>query len=256
MGSNLEMRETVRCNYRDLFDVYINPLHLDNSGLFLGGGHYEPHIEEYFTARVKDKRVLDIGSNIGLYTLLALRFGAKEVFSVDPNASDHHLLSLSLGCNGFIGRSRPVIAAASDSNRVVAFNNPVESSNGEINPQGNLLVSAVRLDEFSDYFGWIDVVIIDVEGHEEHAFSGAEMIMRQRPIVFTEFYPRLLTSQQTDPEYYLQRWFKNGYTVSVLDKQTRLAVLCETSAAVMRMLQKQVEIEGEHTAYLDLLCEP
>ena len=95
----------VLCNYNGMFNIYCNPEETDIAPIFIGKSPYEPHVVKYFAPMVKRKRVLDIGSNIGFYTLLALHSGATEAFAVDPNPHNHHLLSLSLASGPFVGIS-------------------------------------------------------------------------------------------------------------------------------------------------------
>ena len=236
------------------FKMAVRPDDNEHQHFYIGNRPYEPHVAAHFTEYARGKNVLDIGASIGYYTLLALQNGAKKVVAVEPTGYLVVMLVKSLDANaGFRERCRVINVAASDYTQRKRFNQlEALTSNGEIHPEGNTSVEAARLDIYAYTIGKIDVIKIDVEGHEERAMLGMSMILANNPTIFTEFYPRLLKFQGTLAEDYLRRLFKNR-KVWVLDKWTHKKVRCETPNDVMEIHEAACKQEGAELAYLDLL---
>jgi FkbM family methyltransferase len=237
------------------FRIVVRPTDEEHNHFFVSNRVYEPHVTEHFKAMVPGKRVLDIGANVGYYTLLALHCGASWAVAVEPTYYLVDMLKNSLKANpGFFEKALQIRGAASDRfGKATRFNQlDTITSNGELHVEGNTTVSTHCLGAYAEAIGKIDVIKIDVEGHEERAMQGMPGILANNPAIFTEFYPRLLRFQGSTPEDYLKRLFDNR-SVWVLDKWTHKKVRCETPKDVMAKYEFACQTEGEHLAYLDLL---
>ena len=68
------------------------------------------HVDESI---LKNKHVIDIGANIGVFGLLAACMGASKVTCVEPIASIHHILSQNISCAHFHDVIQPIQAVVS-----------------------------------------------------------------------------------------------------------------------------------------------
>jgi hypothetical protein len=67
----------------------------------------------------------------------------------------------------------------------------------------------------------VDVVKIDIEGHEPFAIQGMmQLLKKNRPIIFAEFAPHnLKILGKTEPKEFLHLLTDLGYTINLIDRQ-------------------------------------
>ncbi|MCB9828367.1 MAG: FkbM family methyltransferase [Planctomycetes bacterium] len=135
-------------------------------------------------------RALDVGANIGYWTLL-LRSAVGDdgyVVAYEPSPENLPELRLNVGANALTNvRVRPVAVGAGHG--TVSFRSGI---NGGVSTDGSGMYQCpiVPLDEISDER--IDFIKIDVEGFEGAVLEGAlGLIRRHRPILWIEYHPRL-----------------------------------------------------------------
>jgi FkbM family methyltransferase len=193
------------------FKIYVR---LDDMavGAWIMAKHgYETHVTEVMCPFLKPGVVfVDIGANIGYYTLLAAsRIGQEgKVIAFEPSDNNCVLLRRSLRANGFDNVELYPHAVA-DVERTVGLD--MDFSNGQISLGDPLTstyqVQAVTLDEFLKDEPRIDIIKMDIEGAEWLALQGMhQLIQRHRPAIFTEFHPVALeTVSGITPELYLSQ---------------------------------------------------
>ncbi|HWA39925.1 MAG TPA: FkbM family methyltransferase [Burkholderiales bacterium] len=137
-------------------------------------------------------RALDIGANLGLYTLAMARAvgpsGRVAAFEPGPGAADY--LSRSLHLNGFDQVSL-LRTAVSNRRGVAAFELGEQPELAALASTGEaaLRVPTARLDDLVREHGVedADFVKMDVEGHEAEVVEGGERFFRTRsPLVMLE----------------------------------------------------------------------
>ncbi|HEX4127232.1 MAG TPA: FkbM family methyltransferase [Acidimicrobiales bacterium] len=188
-------------------------------------GEYEVHLsavfEKYCTTGMT---VIDVGANIGYYSLLASRLvgPSGRVIALEPNSENCRLLLSSLRLNDITNVQ--LLPVAADTSTGWAYYSTHVGSNGGLIEGGELLsrpgtvVPTFRLDELVD--GRVDLLKMDVEGAEGRVVRGATRIIeRDRPIVTSELKDEMLrrVSDGTVAEY-LGYFEKLGYSVSLLEK--------------------------------------
>lgn len=158
---------------------------------------HEPHVTALMRRVLKPGMVfVDIGANIGYFTLLARSVVGPtgRVYAFEPSARNCALLHLSLGANSF-DDVELFPFARSDAARLYVYD--AQASNGIImrfegNPgslSNRTLIRSVVLDQTLQPKR-CDVLKIDVEGAEELALKGGiHTIRNRRPVVFSEFSP-------------------------------------------------------------------
>jgi FkbM family methyltransferase len=162
----------------------------------------EPEFFSRFRACVRPGScVLDVGANIGVYSLLAARWvGARgHVHAFEPAPESLAALKDHIQLNGMGGRITAVGAAVSDHRGFQPFY--AASYNGEntLNPAFGRRVPAAAcvqvpvttLDHFCEEQAIAPTVIkIDVEGYEFHVIRGSVKTIKScRPTLLVELHP-------------------------------------------------------------------
>lgn len=220
---------------------------------------YEPHVTAVLQRELKPDSVLvDIGANMGWFTLLAASLTPHgKVIAIEPNWANVQLVYRSLLQNEFRHVTLYPCAVTADptllelqhtrSNGRVAT--PTEVSQWVEYSQG------IRLDDLLAAEPKIDVIKMDIEGHEPIALKGMQNILRQHhPILLTEFHPHAIqTNANADPSDYLDALLGLGYELSVIEPagQTRPMPDATAIMAYWRDINHQMGT-GEAT-HLDLM---
>jgi FkbM family methyltransferase len=242
----------------DGFSIFVMPN--DYIGrLIMDTKTHEPNVTGLVKNILKEGDVfLDIGANIGYFTLLAssLVKNSGKVIVVEPNPQNLQLIYSSLLENR-VSSVAIYPYAASDKAAILRFVT-VGSNGGVVNAhltsqQHTLLVPAVVLDEVLKNEIKIDLVKIDVEAHEPAVIRGMEqLIKRLRPKIITEFHPWAMEINNLEPPVaYLNQIFALGYRVSIIELSGKLLdVSCaEDILSYWRSLH-------EETIHLDLFAQP
>jgi len=147
--------------------------------------------------------VFDVGANTGVYTMAALAVApAACVHAFEPVAHIARALATNVASNGLLGQVSINECAVSDEIGTVALHIPDEtwgnatmSAAGFRGLRGHVEhVQAVTLDTYAVERGIdrIDLLKIDVEGHEDAVLRGARCILAEhRPAVLCECLPEL-----------------------------------------------------------------
>ena len=142
--------------------------------------------------------VVDVGANLGYYSLLASRLvgPSGRVVALEPNSENCRLLLSSLRLNG--STNVELLPVAADVATGWAYYSTHVGSNGGLIDGNDLLahpgvvVPTFRLDEL--VYERVDFLKMDVEGAEGRVVRGATRIIeRDRPIVTTELKDEMLT---------------------------------------------------------------
>jgi len=153
---------------------------------------------------------IDIGANIGFFSILANNAGFKQTLSFEPNPFVYSLLKKNLNLNNV--RSKAFKLAISD--QIKKFNlQPEKFHTGATRisaKKGSGRVQATTLDSFlknkSVAFDDVSFIKIDIEGHEKKALSGMTDTLEKSKVgtrLFVEIW-----SQNDIPETIYQSGFK------------------------------------------------
>lgn len=127
--------------------------------------------------------VLDIGANIGIYTLLAAKRGAK-VFAIEADPENARALRRHVEINGFVDRVSVFEMAATDRSQPVTLYRSPRNSGGSTlfgSKQGlaEVRVKSCTIDSLN--LPPIDVCKMDIEGAEALALRGMGDILTRSP---------------------------------------------------------------------------
>lgn len=190
-------------------------------------GEYEPETTKTFKSLIKKGDVVvDVGANIGYYTLLSARaVGNKgKVFSFEPDLMNYSLLEKNVEINGYKNIVL-VKKAVSDKNSIERFyiNSPNTNSLifSEDQSEKSINVETIKLD---DYFNdnkikIIKLVKLDIEGAEALALNGMKKLIRENKIIsiITEYNPLFLRKQNINPNTFIKEIIDSGFEIKVIE---------------------------------------
>jgi FkbM family methyltransferase len=175
-------------------------------------GRWEPQYTALFSRLVRPgDTVLDLGANIGVYTLLAARLVGPtgRVHAFEPNPRLAQLVNLSIRMNGFAPWAQMHRVAASDRTGIarlfftdsysgggsLAGTEEQRDATGETKHAVDCRL--VPIDTLlADPAMKVDVIKMDVEGHEGPALRGMRALLARSPDVriMMEFGPQMMSS--------------------------------------------------------------
>lgn len=214
----------------DMAIVHGNKMFLDiNDDLKLStDGMHERFETSLFKKFVKKGgTVLDIGADIGYYTLLTGKLVGEngKVFAFEPDPSDFNLLKKNIAVNGYKNIT-PVNKAVSNRSGKAQFSLTISSiGNVYTDIEEKLItVDTITLDEFfKDYSGKIDLIKMDIEGAEGKALQGMFNLLKKNEniIIITEYHPRHLKRLGTKPENYLDMLEEHGFVIHHINEDKK-----------------------------------
>lgn len=152
-------------------------------------GSYEAAKQRRFAESVsRGDVVLDLGANVGFYTLLASRLVGSHglVIAMEPLPYNVRILYAHLGLNG-VSNVAVLPYAAAETDGDMDFDPGNNNSMGRLREGGSIRVRAIRLDDVftGDHVPTPTVVKMDIEGAEAAALAGGERFFREaRPKIF------------------------------------------------------------------------
>ncbi len=211
----------------DGFDIFVRIHDQDIGRAIKTNLVYEPHVSSVMRELVgSDDVVVDVGANVGWFTLLAASLVGEKgrVHAVEANAKNVALLHRSVRRNGFGDQVQIHPLAASDRPDTLVLA-PQAGSNGIVDDRDWFasqfdvqLVHALALDDLLGTLDRLDLVKMDIEGGEYRALLGfRQLLERFRPDVLTEYSPALLQEvSKVDPSELLRFWDELGYRARLL----------------------------------------
>jgi FkbM family methyltransferase len=140
--------------------------------------------------------VLDVGSNTGVYALTAKAVNpTATVVAFEPNPPTFERLVANVELNKFDIVTSDFAVSNQNGNAVFYAHTAeqlasLESTDGQVSENGKqITVKTTRLDDFADSHGLtkVDLIKIDIEGHEPMAFDGAQRTLAaSRPALLVE----------------------------------------------------------------------
>jgi FkbM family methyltransferase len=217
---NLESKKLVELSN---YGIYVLPDDYIGYGI-LTNRDYEPHVSRTIKSNLNSgDTFLDLGANIGYFTLLAASIVGKDgnVIAFEPNAQNQQLLFSSIDHNNF-KNVKVCPFGASDTVRIQKFTN-VGSNSGVVplhSPDQTFYFYSqmVPADDLLFQEKRVDLIKMDVESHEPFALKGmVRTIQKFRPKIITEFHPWALKLNNTEPPIdFLYQLKKLNYDLSVI----------------------------------------
>jgi FkbM family methyltransferase len=193
---------------------------------------YEPNVTAVFLDRLRPAmHVLDIGANIGWYTMLAASLvgSTGSVTAIEPNPDSAKLLEASRRANSFDNVIVLQVAAGREQGLLVLHGSYSDAMTSAAPDDVTALTNATtvpsfKVDDLIPKNKNIDLVKVDVQGAEYSALLGAsELIRRCHPTIVSEFSPTMMPGMSgVDGRQYLRFLLDFGYRVSVIESDGTL----------------------------------
>jgi len=186
-------------------------------GVKMAVGEYEPQSVELIKKYCKKGMYcLDIGAQTGFYSLIFASIVKEQgkVFSFEPLESSYKLLLKNIKENHYENIVFPYNLACSDhegSLKASKLANMIVI--GESNTGEEINIKSIRIDDIINKK--IDLVKIDVEGHEPAVIKGMKgCLLKYKPIIFSEINDYWLSKcSNYDAENYIKLLNSIGYDV-------------------------------------------
>jgi len=196
-------------------------------------GTYEQYETALFRRLVCEGMVVvDVGANIGYYTLLAAQLvGAQgRVFAFEPDPYNYGMLCKNIELNKYRNVVPVEKAVFAESGKRQLFldkrnlgGHSLSAAN--VGEGGVLMVEATSLDDYFENSNCkIDVVKIDVQGSELDVLEGMrKTIDRCGSLkIITEFWPVGLRNCGHDPRAFLERLIELGFRLYLVGERVEL----------------------------------
>jgi FkbM family methyltransferase len=221
-------------------------------------GIYEP-IETDLVKKVikKGSNVLDIGANIGYYTLIFANLCGKhgKVYAFEPEPENFLILKKNIELNGY--------------HNVILINKAVSNKTGKTklylseyhhtahtiyNSNDNrpyIEIETITLDDFFINFKErIDLVKMDVEGSEPGIIEGMSSLLQNNADIkiISEYFPNAIMKYGKEPEEYLKIFENKGFELHNINDSTN-----KVEPTDIKTLLKLYNQENEY-ARTNLFC--
>jgi len=159
---------------------------------------------------------VDVGANVGIFTLEFAGLGFGEVHAFEPVPDTFSRLVDNVTANGLSNGVRANCVALGDCEGTIRMRHDSRSpATSFACKDGDLEVACTTLDRYAKETGLerIDLLKIDVEGYEAHVLRGASVLLRERRIgvIILEWAPALLRRAGSSAEVLHSILGGNGY---------------------------------------------
>ena len=194
----------------------------------LGSANWEDYAGELFSKALSPgSNVLDLGANIGYYSLLAAKAGAT-VQAFEPDPRNIYYLLRNVRCNKLNHRIRVVQKAVTDQIGTISFyphESLLESSLFQVLAPGEpMTVECTTVDASVDERLVVDLIKIDVEGAELNVLRGMDQTVARASKnlkMFIECYPAGLQAADASPAMLLDWLDAHGLKPMAIDEKNR-----------------------------------
>lgn len=200
----------------------------------------------------KDMVVLDIGANIGYYTLQFADWVGQEgkIFAFEPDPNNYSLLVKNIQANN-IQNVIPVQKAVADQTQQIQLYRCEDHSGDHriydsLDGRQSVNVEAIALDDFFSENERVDFIKMDIQGAEYSALAGMERLIQQQNTlkILCEFSPNLLKLAGISENHFLQRITDYGLQLHFINEQ-RKELVAVTSTELQQLCRQHL--------YLNLL---
>jgi FkbM family methyltransferase len=264
------------------FKMVLDKTDVDISRQIKESGWYE---DEKFESQIFSEQlkqgmiVLDLGGNIGFYTILARNIVGKQgkVITFEPFPRNANLIRSSIKENSF-DNVTVVEAAVSDRiGKTILYLSPdacsehsLQNLNFKYNNdsvQKNIQVNIITVDDYLTKNGSgnfkVDFIKMDIEGSENRAIKGMKKVLEENKHMnlMTEFWPNGFKVDGSESLDFLEVIESYGFEINHLDNLTK-SVYPVTSKSMMEIVEersnnipKENKVMQDWGWYTNLLCK-
>ena len=229
---------------------------VDSIGVSASGVHEAFETELVKRLVKKGDVVLDIGANIGYYTLIFAKYVEKEgrVFAFEPNPDNFELLKKNVKINGY---KNVVMVNKAVSNKTgkwklyLSVYNKGDNRIFDVNDGRRFIeIETIRLDDyFKNYDREIDFIKMDVQGAEGGVIQGMPNLLQKSKNlkIISEFCPTLFEFFGVDSEDYLNLLLNNEFKLYLINDIKRKTELINVNEWIEKKIFNTFN-------YTNLLC--
>jgi len=221
-----------------LIDVQGTKMYVDwavDSTLLVFGRFSEIYETELFEKSIKpDSIVMDIGANVGWYTLRAARLAVKgRIYAFEPEPKGYALLLRNIDINGFTNVVPVQKAVSNKVGKIKLFvggrwgGNSISDKNAP-RLSGSIEVETTTLNNFCETVAKdnrVDVIKMDAEGAEGLIVEEGKRILQNNNLkIFMGLHPNTLECVGTDLEKLLEKLLELGFRISLIDEKRQRLV--------------------------------
>lgn len=245
----------------DGFQIAVDPEDVATGRTVFTTKSYESNITSVVISLLTEDAVfLDIGANIGWFTLLAARIAKKgKVIAVEANPRNIQLIFRGIAENAF---TNCVVYPLAATQNPVVLEMHSTNSNGFVSALGQgrdgvTRVQGMPLDDVLACESRLDLVKIDIEGHEPSALLGmSKLLSKHRPSIITEFHPRCLRElSHVEPESYADMLLGMGYRLSVIELDGSLTPAQSATDVMNQWRNASTHAKDGDAHHIDLLAQ-
>lgn len=192
-------------------------------------GVLEPLETNLFKKSIKGGNiVLDIGANIGYYTLIAAKLVGEKgrVYAFEPDKDNFEILKKNVAINGYKNIILINKAVSNKTEKLKLYISEKDMGSHSLYKQEKnqkfVLIDSIKLDDFFKDEK-INVIKIDIEGAEFKAFKGMNTLLSQNDNlkIFMEYHPIMLKKSGINPKEFLISLIKEGFKLYDIDEQQK-----------------------------------
>lgn len=213
--------------------MYVNSSDIGVASPLIKSGIYEEYETEMFENLIKSSTMLiDIGANIGYYTLTAAnKMNRGVIYSFEPVPANYDLLNKNINVNHY-DNVKTFQKAVSDSNGKIRIfldgtnlGNHSLTRNNVVDKSNYVEVETITLDSFFNDLNLFNkdiFVKIDTQGAEGLVVSGAQDLLKNNNVkILMEFWPKGLRNMGTDPLELLDKLQDYGFKIKLLNDKSK-----------------------------------
>lgn len=208
--------------------IYTDP----HEAVFFMTAAFDPESFYEATTRLFEKvvkkgdTVIDLGANVGFYTLLAARLVGEsgKVYAFEPDPKTYKLLTRNIELNQY-SNVIPVKKAINNEVGTAKFYlSPEPGADTLYREKNHRRYIEVETDTLDHFFQGkdqtIDVIKMDVEGAEMAALIGMDKLVNQNENlkIFLEFVPRNVIRAGYTPEEFVNKFLSYNFKIILPDK--------------------------------------
>ncbi len=195
------------------------------------GVYAEDHITSFLLEKIgirDDDLIIDIGGNIGWYSLVLSYKNKPLVLAFEPDIFNFSLLKKNVALNKKDNIRIFNVALSDTPGKMTLYlykkhNLGRHSFIRQRNSIGTAEVETIQLDNFLKDQGLTDkrikLIKIDIEGYEYAAMSGALQSLARTDYLMTEFSPGMMKEIHQDPMEYINYIKSFGFTLMVISEE-------------------------------------
>ncbi len=213
-------------------------------------GIYEETETRYVMDQIKEGQiVLDIGANIGYYTLIFANLVGKKghVFAFEPEPDNFDLLKKNVETNNYKNTTTENLAVSNKIGNVKLYLCKSNAGQHKIFPSKTISddyvnVNVTTIDEYfklSDLYDKISFIKIDVEGAEMGVLQGMDNLLeKNRLTLLMEFNPKQMIEYNVSPQDLLNFLVSKGFILNYVDKENKIIKQVKSISSFLQKLNR------------------